>query len=64
MDIAHVDMGNDVTLPFVTAPVQFDERPGEPARAPEHGEQPEAVLLELGVSWDEIGALKESGAIL
>ena len=59
--IAEVDVGNDVTLPFVTSPVQFDEQPGEPARAPEHGEQTESVLLELGLSWDEIGALERVG---
>ena len=62
--IAEVDVGNDVTLPFVTSPVQFDEQPGEPTRAPEHGEQTESVLLELGLSWDEIGALKDAGVIL
>ena len=49
---------------MVTTPVQFDEQPGRPTRAPEHGEHTEAVLLELGLSWDEIAALKASGAVL
>ena len=44
--------------------VQFDEQPGVPTRAPEHGEHTEAVLLELGLSWDEITAPKHAGAIL
>jgi hypothetical protein len=34
--IADVDVGNGVSLPLVTSPVQFDERPGRPARAPGH----------------------------
>ena len=48
----------------VAAPVQFDETPPAPARAPEHGQHTEEVLLELGVTWDDILAAKESGAIL
>ena len=62
--IAAVDVGEGGPLPMVTTPVQFDEQPGRPTRAPEHGEHTEAVLLELGLSWAEIGALKASGAVL
>ena len=62
--VADVDMGDGVAVPLVTSPVQFDETPGRPTRAPEHGEHTEAVLVELGLSWDEITALKQSGAIL
>ncbi len=62
--IARADMGNGVSLPLVTTPVQFDGEPGSPRRAPEHGEHTEAVLLELGMTWDEIGELKEQGVII
>jgi crotonobetainyl-CoA:carnitine CoA-transferase CaiB-like acyl-CoA transferase len=62
--VAEVDVGNGVSLPFVTSPIQFDEEPGRPRRAPEHGEDTEAVLLESGLTWAEIGELKRSGAIL
>jgi crotonobetainyl-CoA:carnitine CoA-transferase CaiB-like acyl-CoA transferase len=62
--IAQTDMGNGVSLPLVTSPVQFDGQPGRPRRAPEHGEHTEAVLLELGLTWDEIGGLKDQGVII
>jgi crotonobetainyl-CoA:carnitine CoA-transferase CaiB-like acyl-CoA transferase len=62
--IAEVDMGNGVSLPLVTTPAQFDGQPGRPRRAPEHGEHTEAVLLEAGLSWDEIGAFKDQGVII
>jgi CoA:oxalate CoA-transferase len=40
-----------------------DEVPTEAAMPPEHGQNTEEVLLELGYSWDEIGALRDSGAV-
>jgi crotonobetainyl-CoA:carnitine CoA-transferase CaiB-like acyl-CoA transferase len=62
--IADVEMLNGATLPMVTPPVQFDEEPGRPTRAPEHGEHTEEVLLALGLSWDELATLKADGAVL
>jgi crotonobetainyl-CoA:carnitine CoA-transferase CaiB-like acyl-CoA transferase len=64
--LAEVPLGGDgaVRVPMVTSPVQFDERPGRPTRAPEVGEHTEEILLELGLTWPEIGALKDRRAIL
>ncbi|HKY13885.1 MAG TPA: CoA transferase [Microthrixaceae bacterium] len=62
--VAEVAMAEGVSLPMVTTPVRFDGRPGEPERAPELGEHTEEVLLELGLSWDEIAELKQARAIL
>jgi crotonobetainyl-CoA:carnitine CoA-transferase CaiB-like acyl-CoA transferase len=56
--------GNGEQVALVASPAQFDEEPVHVTRAPEHGEHTEAVLLELGLSWDEIGGLKERGAVL
>ena len=50
-------------LPMVTSPVQFDEAANTPDRAPEVGEHTEEVLLALGLTWDELSALKERGTI-
>ncbi|RAY12669.1 CoA transferase [Actinomadura craniellae] len=61
--LADVDLGGGPPLPMVAAPARFDGRPGRPARAPEHGEHTEAVLLELGLTWDELGALRDDGVI-
>ena len=41
-------------------PVQFDETPPELTPAPELGQHTEEVLLELGLTWDEITAHKSA----
>lgn len=48
----------------VNAPVQFNETPATPARAPEHGEHTDEILAELGMDWDAIIAAKVDGAVL
>jgi crotonobetainyl-CoA:carnitine CoA-transferase CaiB-like acyl-CoA transferase len=50
-------------LRLVRGPVQFNHEPVETTRAPEASEHTESVLLELGLEWDRIEALKAAGAI-
>ena len=50
-------------LRLVRGPVQFDHQPLETTRAPQASEHTELVLMELGMEWDRIEALKASGAI-
>lgn len=57
-----IDGGPSYRLPAV--PVQFDGAPPSLRRAPEHGEDTEALLLELGYGWEDIGELKDAGVVL
>ncbi len=51
-------------LPIVGIPVVFSKTPGHPkGMAPEFGQHTEEVLLEAGFDWEQIGALREEGAI-
>lgn len=54
--------GQEVQL--VASPAQFDEEPVQVTRCPEHGEHTETALLAAGFGWEDIVAMKESGAIL
>jgi len=54
--------GSEFRLP--ANPVQFDETPPSVRGAPEHGEHTDEVLLELGLTYDEIVEHKVSGAVL
>ena len=56
-----IEGGPTYRLPNV--PVQFDERAPALRRAPEHGEHSEMVLLELGYTWEQIGAPRDDGVI-
>jgi crotonobetainyl-CoA:carnitine CoA-transferase CaiB-like acyl-CoA transferase len=54
----------DGTVPLVNTPVDFYGTPHAPqGPAPELGQHTEEVLLDLGLDWDSIIALKEAGAI-
>jgi crotonobetainyl-CoA:carnitine CoA-transferase CaiB-like acyl-CoA transferase len=52
------------TFPLPAGAVQFDEQPAALCACPELGEHTDEVLASLGYSWDEIVALKMSGAVL
>jgi crotonobetainyl-CoA:carnitine CoA-transferase CaiB-like acyl-CoA transferase len=55
--------GGEKPFRVVRGPVQFNHEPLETTRAPQASEHTELVLMELGMDWDRIEELKESGAI-
>jgi crotonobetainyl-CoA:carnitine CoA-transferase CaiB-like acyl-CoA transferase len=61
--VVDVDAGDGTTFKLVANPVQFDEAPPALRRGPESGQHTEEILLERGLEWEKIVALKESGAI-
>lgn len=48
---------------LVAAPVQFDEKPAEPKRAPEFNEHGDSILADLGLNPEEILGLKIRGVV-
>ncbi|MGW0040219.1 CaiB/BaiF CoA transferase family protein [Rhodococcus sp. NPDC003348] len=50
-------------MELVTSPVQFDETAPELRPGPEFAAQTEEILLEAGLDWDRIIALKTAGAV-
>ena len=61
IDVEATDGGAPIKL--AAGPVQFNHEATEAGRSPEAAEHTEMVLLELGIEWDRIEALKASGAV-
>lgn len=61
-----VDLNHpDGHVPMVASPVNFSHNPATiKGPAPEIGQNTEEILLEMGYSWEDIGALKEKVVIL
>ncbi|RNL62371.1 CoA transferase [Nocardioides marmoriginsengisoli] len=51
------------SMKVVSTPTQFDGEQPAPTPAPELGADTEVLLLEAGLEWDDIIALKDRGAI-
>jgi crotonobetainyl-CoA:carnitine CoA-transferase CaiB-like acyl-CoA transferase len=60
-----VDKGDGRIYRGIASPARFDGGPvGTLSGAPEHGENTEEVLLDLGLDWNDITALKDQGVAL
>lgn len=61
IEVEGADGGKPLRL--VRGPVQFNNEALETTRSPQASEHTELVLMELGLEWDRIDALKAAGAI-
>jgi crotonobetainyl-CoA:carnitine CoA-transferase CaiB-like acyl-CoA transferase len=62
--VGTVEHGGAAPFPLPAGAVQFDEKSAALHSAPELGEHTDEVLAELGYTWDEVVAMKVSGAVL
>lgn len=61
--IVDIDAGDGSMFQVVANPVQFDETPPALHKGPEHAQHTEEFLLEFGLEWNRIEALKQGGVI-
>ena len=61
--VSRVDRGDGTSFDLIASPVQFDETPPALRPAPDCGQHTEEVLLSLGLTWEQLAALKDGGAI-
>jgi formyl-CoA transferase len=53
-----------ITFKIVATPMSFDDEPTVPqSAAPELGQHTELILMDAGMDWDEITAIRETGAL-
>jgi crotonobetainyl-CoA:carnitine CoA-transferase CaiB-like acyl-CoA transferase len=62
--VQSVDYTDDVVLPMVAAPAQFDRTPPRLGRAPEFGADTDDVLAELGMDAEQVMAARIDGAVV
>jgi len=60
-EVESIDGGPPIRL--VRGPIQFDHAPVNTTRAPQASEHTETFLLEFGLEWERIAALKAKGVI-
>ena len=59
--VEHPEYGE---IPMLGSPIRMSDTPTRPGQLPpELGQNTEEVLMEAGLSWDEIMALREAGTI-